>query len=379
MSTIIRAASPAEFLSLVPHLLGCSPVRSLVLVPFIDNRTLGALRVDLPSDADTDDLDRTASTLIGLVCKVSYVDGLAVVVYTEDPVDPGPRPHAALVDALLSRADICGLGVRDALAVGPDGWASYLDDAVARPLEELTPVEVEEHPIAADQFARAELPSLGLLRTEQIARVGHELEHRGDSTPTTESAAVAARHLTDPCGLFEDIAAIDLDPEDISRPAAMMWVLQRPVLRDVALTQWASDVLTGDRALDAQLAYLDGEPIDAELAEVLLGESGAPDARRLHRALDLCREVAAAAPIPVRPGPLAAAAWLSWALGQSTHAGTYAAQALAIDGAHGLAGIVRTLVDHQRLPEWAFHRQPPVGAMTTSRAGTGSSHGSPAR
>lgn len=377
MSTIIRAATSAEFLSLVPHLLGCTPVRSLVLVPFVGSRTLGALRADLPVEADTDDLDRIASTLIGLVCKVSHVDALALVVYTDDPVGATPRSHAALIDALLSRADICGLELRDALAVGPDGWTSYLDDAGARPHAEPAPVGGDDYPLDADQFVRAELPELGLIRTEHLARLGLELEN-GLADTWSASAATAALHLSDPCVLFEDVVDAEPDPDDVPRLAGMMWALQRPALRDVALTQWATDLLTGDRALDAQLAFLDGYPIDEDLAETLLGEGEVPDVRRLTRGLDVCRHVAAAAPPALRPGPLAAAAWLSWALGRSTHAGTYAAQARAIDDEHGLAGIVLALVAGQRLPEWAFRREPPVAAAT-SPAGTGWSRGYPGR
>ncbi|WP_457832735.1 DUF4192 family protein, partial [Staphylococcus aureus] len=82
MSTIVRAGSSAEFLALVPHLLECTPHRSLALVAFADGRSIGALRVDLPDLAVGADVDSVASTVIGMACKISRADAIAAVVYT---------------------------------------------------------------------------------------------------------------------------------------------------------------------------------------------------------------------------------------------------------------------------------------------------------
>ncbi|HBR87853.1 MAG TPA: hypothetical protein DEA59_01135, partial [Microbacterium sp.] len=72
--------------------------------------------------------------------------------------------------------------------------------------------------------------------------------------------------------------------------------------------------------------------------------------------LDAARAAAAAAPRARRAGALATCAWLSWALGRSTHAAAFAEMAFAIEPDHGLAGIVLTMVNAGHLPEWAFHR-----------------------
>jgi hypothetical protein len=53
---------------------------------------------------------------------------------------------------------------------------------------------------------------------------------------------------------------------------------------------------------------------------------------------------------------LAAAAWISWALGRSTHAAWYAERALEIEPGHGLSEIVATMIGAGHLPEWAFER-----------------------
>ncbi|MGG1910568.1 DUF4192 family protein [Microbacterium sp. NRRL B-14842] len=72
--------------------------------------------------------------------------------------------------------------------------------------------------------------------------------------------------------------------------------------------------------------------------------------------LALVRHLAAYADDQERPNLLAAAAWLSWALGRSTHATVYTDRALAIDPDHGMSQIVATLCSAAVLPDWAFAR-----------------------
>lgn len=66
--TIVKAADAAQFLSLIPRMMGFQPVRSLVVIPFRATRSLGAMRFDLPSDEES--VERIASTVIGMVCRL---------------------------------------------------------------------------------------------------------------------------------------------------------------------------------------------------------------------------------------------------------------------------------------------------------------------
>ncbi|MBU4466243.1 MAG: DUF4192 domain-containing protein, partial [Actinobacteria bacterium] len=129
MTTIIKAANAAQFLALVPHLVGFTPTRSLALIPFAGSRTLGAMRFDLPETSDSDEIARIASTCIGMVCRIPGADGVAAVIYTDAAyLTPGESTTGdGLARALLQRADSCGLRVTDALCVAADAWGSYLD------------------------------------------------------------------------------------------------------------------------------------------------------------------------------------------------------------------------------------------------------------
>lgn len=388
MTTIITAADAADFLALIPRLAGFHPSHSVVLVPFDGSRTLGALRVDLPDDAM--EVDRVAATLTGMVCRVGDADGVAIVVYTDHPLvaSDGAMAYAGFVDALKGRADACGLRVVDALCVAGDAWGSYLRaDAAAhpRPLADLR----EAHALDAvpadlpsptgDQSAGAELPTKDLAQRETAARAlralgdavdavctatGTEEAARSDLAALDPQALAAACALDDVPALFED--ALEWDAGEL-RPfdaAAMIWCLSRPALRDIALVQWCGDIGVGDDALRAQLRWERGDDFPEHLAAYLWGDADRPDARRLRAALDLVRHCAALTPRASRPGPLAAAGWLSWALGRSTHAHRYAAEALAIDPEHGLGGIVSSMVAAAHLPEWAFDTDPGSPAQT---------------
>jgi hypothetical protein len=385
MTTIYRAAGAADFLALVPRLLGYRASRSIVLIPFDGNRTLGALRMDLPREPQSPEIERLASTAMGLVCKVSHTDAVAVIVYADGRcADADGLPHDAVARALRAQADMCGLRVSEALCVAADGWGSYLDPACpasGRPLSEI-PYDHEAFggapPPMEDQAAGATLPEVASAERERLARALADIERDMSSlTPGADAAvaddggvrrspaaSAAACRLDDVPLLFEEALAgdpADLDPYEA---AALVWCLMRPGLRDVALVQWVGDLAAGDEALAAQLRYSEGEPYPEHLAARIWGDAPDPDPERLQAALALTRRLASAAPHDTRAGVLAAAAWLAWALGRSTHAGRYAEMAREVDPEHVMAGIVWTFAANGHLPEWVYRRSAPTGPVS---------------
>ncbi|WP_454111948.1 DUF4192 family protein [Microbacterium aurum] len=373
MPTIVRAADAAQFLSLVPHLLGFVPSRSLVVVPMCRGRSLGAMRVDLPADPAGAASDAVAATVVGMACRIADADGAMVVVYTDAAVT-GILPHRALVQSLCDRADACGLPIADALVVAADGWGSYLDRHLApggRPLTELVTHDGPGGTAApvGDQASGAALPKPDGAARAAVAQAARALDaaltaicgiapsaaaSRSASPRIDPAALEAACELDDLPSLFEQ--ALEWNPVSLApmRAAMIGWCLGRPALRDVALVQWASDQAGGDVAMDAQRKWEDGAEYPSDLASVMWGEGRRPDPQRLERALELARVVAALLPKARRAGALAVCGWLAWALGRSTHADRYAAQALRIERRHGLAEIVRSFVAAGHLPDWAF-------------------------
>nr|WP_201468783.1 DUF4192 family protein [Microbacterium hydrocarbonoxydans] len=366
MTTVLRASGSSEFLSIVPSLAGFTPRQSLVLLPFRSSRSYGAMRLDLPNDDVS--LEQYADSAIGLVARVENTDAVAVVVYTDDegyPTRDGlVLPYTVEIDEVLGCAADSGLRIVDALCVTPSGWASYLDDEpTLRALDEEAPQVDGLGDVSGDQLAGTELPAADLAEKERVARALRDLdellahERTGGITGRENPQAIAALALLEDLpAFFESVLTNPADLPPFAH-AALLWCLNRPIFRDVALTQWATDLLGGVRTLDAQLAYRDGrDSVPDDLGEVFLGRGPAPDAPRLRRALDTVRTAAARAPRLSRPAPLTMAAWISWALGRASHAGHYLDLARSIEPEYGLASLLDTMIGAAVLPEWAFRR-----------------------
>lgn len=368
MTTVLRATDPAAFLGIVPSLAGFTPRRSIVLLPFRGVRTEGAMRLDLPHERA--DLEAYADSAVGLVARVVGTDAVAVVVYTDEDAQPTRDglvlPHAVAVDELLGCAEDAGLHVVDALCVTPSGWSRYIEeDPELRPLEQIcAPADVASiGDVSGDQSAGVDLPVVDLAEKERVGRavldLGALLDHTasgrltGQENPQLIAALVL---LEDIPAFFESVlAAPDCLPPFAT--ATLLWCLERPLLRDVAIAQWAGDLEGGVRALEAQTSFAaSGEMVPDELGRVFLGQGPAPDADRLRRALAVVREAAARAPRASRPAPLTAAAWLSWALGRATHAGHYLGLVREIDPHYSLAVLLESMIGGAMLPEWAFRR-----------------------
>lgn len=410
---VVKAADAAQFLSFVPRMLGYHPAQSLVVIPFHGARSLGAMRFDLPEPGG-EAIDRVASTVTGMVCRLADADAVAAIAYTDERFgDEGRMPRRDLLAALERRADACGLRVTDLLCVAADGWGSFLDrdcPGEGRSLEDLDwtgPGGVPEP--AGDQATGAELPDCGMGERDGVAKAvaalaravevlcgpdaaerrssGSVVSDADDSPqpdacasdlgpvpapvsgePEDEASGTDAATRVDPRALaavcrFDDLPgffehALTWSPTNLDAydAASLVWCLARPSLRDVALVQWSGNLAQGDEAFDAQLRWESGEEYPAHLAMRMWGEGDPPQISRLETALALSRRAAALAPRESQPGPLAMCAWLSWALGRSTHAGAYADRACEIEPEHGLSQIVLSFVQAGHLPDWAFRR-----------------------
>jgi len=369
MTTIINATDPAEFLSLVPALAGFTPRESLVMLPFRGTRTQGAMRIDLP-DAEVDP-EEYADLALRALLQVHGVDAVALVVYTD--VEPQQIPDGLLLPQLRTVeavAGVCadaGLRIVDMFCVTPSGWADCIDDdPEIRPLDVGRVAVPGIGDLTGDQLTGAALPPSDLVTRERVGRALDDLEiemsrrEQGDRFVHAEDNPLALLTaelvLDDLPGFAEHL----LDaPAELSEfeCAALLWCLSRPPLRDSLLVQWATDEDFGSQALDAQLSFsVDQTPIPDTVGEIFLGRGPRPDPDRLGCALQAVRTAASRAPRDARVGALTAAAWLSWALGRSSHAGAYVDEALRIDPEHSMASLIASVLSAAMLPEWVLRR-----------------------
>jgi hypothetical protein len=370
MTTIIHAADPAELLGLVPALAGFTPRRSIVMLPFHGSRTQGAMRIDLP-DPGTGSDDFADASLRALL-QIPDTDAVAIVVYTDETATRVPDgvllPRLSLVESIVDVCADAGMHVVEALCVTGEGWGDYLDDEPRiRPLDDIpaAPQVPGIGDVSGDQLAGAELPSSDLVDRESVGRalrdLGEAIEHhmhggaRGSIDPV---ALMAAEVMLDDLPRFVEQLLDAPADDDPYACAALLWCLSRPPLRDAILVQWATDLEFGYGAFDAQLAFSAARTtVPDAIGEVFMGRGPRPDLDRLGCALQVVRFAAARAPRHAKAGALTAAAWLSWAMGRSSHAGVYVDEALRIEPGHSMASLISSILSAAMLPEWAVRER----------------------
>jgi hypothetical protein len=374
MTAIVKAHNAADFLALVPYLLGFHPRDSVVLVAFRGNRTHGAMRFDLPKTDAALACKRIATTMIGMLCKLPEVDALVPVVFTDDPfADPVPR--RPFMEVLIQRAELAGFIVRDALCVASDGWGGYLDRGTpptGHPLDEINASDISKRiPNAGEAVGMlgavtdgAVIPQVDLGTAERVARLMvqfHDVAHTAEADSVKLGQLGLAFGSDGPLPVFPlprlVELALHLDPSRIDdRDAALLlWFLQRPVGRDAVMLQFAFGPAAGFRVLFGEARFLDGDEHGVrECAALLFGEGPRPDALRITAGIAVLTAVTARAPKSARPAPLCVLAWLHWALGRGSVAGILAQQALTIDPDYGFATLLLAMLDAGKLPDWAF-------------------------
>ena len=341
MTTTVKAGGAGQFIALVPAMLGYQPVESLVVVPFAGTRSIGAIRFDLPHVHDLD-AEKFAATVVGMGMRVDRADGIAVIAWTAQPHES----TLGTLSAIATQTERAGLRLVDSLFVAADGWGSTIvGDMHSLDELELVPEEVRHLPVAASQSAGTDVIELD----EQVLMDAREIL-AGYSDMTEAGAEIVAAMLV---ATAENVV---VEGEDhTGYPAILGWaaaMLGTPGMRDVLLIHWATE--RGHEALLAQLAWDDGEEYPRDLAQIMWGEGPRPDAKRLERGLALARAAAVVGEDSDRAGCYATAAWLSWALGRSTHAELFAQRAFEAQPEHGLAEIVQSFVTAGHLPNWAF-------------------------
>ncbi|WP_195760599.1 DUF4192 family protein [Agromyces kandeliae] len=405
MTTIIRADAAHDFLALVPVLAGYRPARSLVCIAFEGNRTSAVLRHDLPDDAHADAL---AGSLLGTLCRVPGIDGIAAVAYGDRPFDDDGLPHGNLLGRVVERAERAGFVVRDALSVAPNGWGSLFDAELpvgGRPLSliEESAAVAAVPPEAVELAAGVAGTAAGLVRIPDsdstiaagIREILDGIVDRNPAVaePTGDRIERALGDAVDPIVLVERIAA-ERGCGTVEELAWILHLASQPVIRDAIMLQAAFGPVIGELALDsgederpARAADLsdrqtggrasprtpgpdEQESVDGFLSRLMLGRSTIrPDADRVRVVLEVLATAAGNAPVGRRTGALCIAAWLSWSLGRGSAAGAFIDLALAEEPDHTMAGLLHRFLGLGELPEWAFSRPlPQSGAAADDTA-----------
>ena len=136
--TRVRVSAPADFLGLVPYLLGFCPKESLVLLLVRDGRVTLTARVDRPPPAAASTVAEQFLVLAGQ----ADATGMVLFSYSADP-----EPARALLEHLVVELEPHGLV--DALYVDHTRWWSLMCRGGCCPPEG-TPYDLRTHPLAAE-------------------------------------------------------------------------------------------------------------------------------------------------------------------------------------------------------------------------------------
>jgi hypothetical protein len=319
MTTVIKASSPADFLAMVPALCGYQPKRSLLIVPFAGNRTIGVARYDQPRD------ERQLDGMLDIIRRIEGADAAVVIAYTDD--EPGAEDwitqSVELTRALLE-AD--GRLVRDALVVTPTRFWSVVD------------ADRFEYPVTDIAESAAKLGFAG------IDQKVNELEPVPPMDPGQR---------TELSKLMRDPDRIDW--EDYALDSAFWLGVGTGTPLDLARVGVA---LQDVRYRDAFLAVLAlGRPLVADdLARFSMGGwDEAPPASRLTESVKALRQIAEVTDSPViATSALTVAAWLTWAKGEGTKAAKLIEQALAEDSENTYAQLLNSFFALGVVPDWAI-------------------------
>lgn len=373
--TVVKATSPEQFLASLPMLLGYFPRESLVIVPLRRNRSVGALRIDLPSsDTNTQTLKNgSVSSLVNWViatlCRLPEVDALAAVIFSDKPLDPHDRhlPQLGLITLLGTASEAGGFQLLEALMVNGENWYSYFD-----PAKTTHSAPWPRRSSDFDQLAGAELPLISDTELKELRRcqllfgqiirlnlpaTAPSLTSASDLSEAELLSGLNAEKICELIKQFDFLKSQNLEPDELADR-----LLNPEFDYSPAWTIYLQFCLRQDTFRNGLLHYYLTEPNpEAFLGslpgfeDLLTGKIDSLDTARLTQLLETFRKLTARAVTELDLAPLlATCGWLSWALGQASHAGHYAEQALEIEHSNQLALKTIELVKNAQLPAWLF-------------------------
>lgn len=310
MTEVIKASSPAAFLAVVPALLGFRPVESLVAVPFVGSRSIGAARWDLSEEI-------TPALLADFLGRhAPDADYVVLAAFTEHRDLLAERVLNAIPDSF-------GWPLRGAFIVigHTEEWMDLASTGIVRfPWSEVTksplwPLSAEAWTITQKAVPTPDLPASFGIEVAELIALGHEPFNLGitadnEVTPQQVASLVlacrrgkAARDL-----MVGEIVGL---PDQPGHVLSMLVIGQLP---------WGMDI----------------DPV-----VIAKGNEVALAAHSLY---------------PTDPDVASIAAWSSWAFGRGSVAGAILDPLVEAHPEHAFLGLLTQFIGGGDLPIWAVAR-----------------------
>ncbi len=376
MTEVPRAQTDADFIAMVPALIGYHATNSLVCVAFNGKQAFGGFRIDLPPRRRTSDYRAVATTIIGMLSRVRGANRVAPVIITDATfADENGVPWVDFARYLADRLEDAGFGMVSALCVAADGWANYFDPdypRAGRPLAEIASSPMQKRAEVMRAPALSEWATLPEVTDDEIDEFAMDVVAVRDGDYACELMTFEVTGLS---GFIEHVAETEA-PLPPAEEALLLLTCQAPSNRDVITMQVAFGDTVGeavaadneelleiqartggsmDDVVRAEIAAGRRSLEDDDFSKLLMGVGTMrPDVRRMESTITKLKRIVALAPAHYRLGPLCILAWLLWGRGLGSAAGHFVDSALAIDPEYGMALVLRTIFSSGRLPEWVY-------------------------
>lgn len=317
-----KVKNPGDIVSMIPYVVGFIPTQSLVLISLTGpRRRFGpCLRMDLAGDAA--DVGDQVMFLLEVIERHQFGPVILVAYAT------APEPADTLMQSLLDRLQIRGVGVQEALRADGRRWWSY---TCADP--DCCPPSGTEYDIDSSRMA-AEAVLHGMTKADSRDALRAELEPASPEVRQQVAdlcrVAAAVRPLNTPVGTAPG------DPSDLSlRQAA-------------ALVQEVQDLKRRD-AVWATMTRADAE-----------------------RHYELWKRVTQLAPDPLLPPVGALAAFAAWLSGHGVLASHALDRVAGVDPTYSMMLLIRSLLDLSINPDvWDQMQSTPAWAQSVAAVSGG--------
>jgi hypothetical protein len=307
--TRLKVRRPDELLAIIPYLIGFHPEESLVAVFVRSGRVILTCRLDLPADADGEEL----ANMLRALAKREKAEALALVAYSAASL-PANRLLTRLMDRLVEQQ------LSDVLYVGHGRWWSLTCADDCCPLAG-TPLDHNSHPLSAS----AVLAGLGTRASRR------ELE-----------ASVAGPGDDELPRLDELVESLLAEQEQLDEPAEAARLLAKIVeqaLLDPGALDERSCVLLGLLVRDIYLR---------DLAWAMIAPASADDHVRLWAA------VVAHAPATLAAAPLCLLGMAAWVSGAGALLNCCSERLARVDPDYSM-GRLLTSISEQAIPPRRWH------------------------
>ena len=290
MNKKLKATSPADILSFIPHALGFTPSNAFALLTMQGTQLGATLRIDAPTTGDPADYARRVVTYLAADEKATAT---LLAVYTD--TDEHPNPYLAHLEAIKRELTLAEMPLKDAWLITPTHWRGLLTDTGNQPVEAIT-----------DSQLNAELIYTGSNNHDAEANYG---PFTGDPGTGTRIQALIPSVSLEDITAARELWAQTLDkagenPDaDADTATQLVAALHNPIIRDLLLCDVVTDSLPADFS---------------GIGNIVLGTGITPDWVRVDTAQDTARALITATPEGYRAPMLCLIGWLEYLKGRSS-------------------------------------------------------------